>query len=115
MDPLGFLLENFDAVGRWRTTGESGEPIDASGSFPDGSRFSGPEGLRALVLAHPEEFARAVTAKLLTYALGRALEPYDAPVVRRIVRDAAPSRYRWSAIIHGIVTSVPFQMRNAES
>jgi hypothetical protein len=114
MDPLGFLLENFDAIGRWRATDESGASIDASGSFPDGARRSGSEGLRALVLEHSEDFARAVTAKLLTYALGRTLEPYDAPAVRRIVRDAAPGRYRWSSIIDGVVMSVPFQMRNAE-
>ena len=110
MDPLGFALENFDAIGRWRTT-EAGAPVDASGAMPGGSRFEGPAGLRELLLDHQEEFLRTVTEKLLAYALGRAVQPADRPAVRRIVRDAAAQDYRWSAIIAGIVDSVPFQMR----
>ncbi|MEQ1898295.1 MAG: DUF1592 domain-containing protein [Vicinamibacterales bacterium] len=113
MDPLGFALENFDAIGRWRTHGEDGAPVDAAGALPDGTTFTGVEGIRQLIAAHPEEFVRTLTGKLLTYALGRALEPSDMPALRGVVRDAARSGYRWSALIEGIVTSVPFQMRQA--
>jgi hypothetical protein len=115
MDPLGFALEPFDATGRWRAVDESGRPVDASGSLPDGSKFEGPAGLRALILARREQFVQTVTEKLLTYALGRRLEYYDLPVVRQIVREAAPSGYRWSSVILGIVRSTPFRMRRAES
>jgi mono/diheme cytochrome c family protein len=108
MDPLGFALENFDAVGRWRTT-EANAPIDASGVLPDGEKFVGPSEFRAWLVAHREQFVTAMTEKLLTYALGRGLEYYDAPTVRAIVRGAAPE-YRWSALITGIVKSMPFQM-----
>jgi hypothetical protein len=111
IDPLGFALENFDAIGKWRATGEDGEPIDASGTLPDGSAFVGPVGLRDLLLSRREEFVSTVTEKLLTYALGRGLEYYDAPAVRAIMRDAAPNEYRWSSIILGIAKSTPFQMR----
>jgi len=113
MDPLGFALENFDAIGRWRATGEDGGAVDASGALPDGSRFSGVAGVRALVDSAPDMFVATLTAKLLTYALGRALEPPDMPAVRRIVRDAAKDGYRWSALIEGVVRSVPFQWRQA--
>jgi hypothetical protein len=96
----------------WR--GEEGEkPIDASGTLPDGSRFEGPEGLRSLLLSRREEFVQTVTEKLLTFALGRGLEYYDAPAVRRITREAAPHEYRWSSLIAGIVGSAPFQMRRS--
>jgi len=110
MDPVGFALENFDAIGRWRTT-EFGEPVDASGGLPDGSRFSGVAGLEASLLAQPDLFVGALTEKLLTFALGRGIEPYDAPAVRRIVREAAAADYRFSAIVLGIVQSPPFTMR----
>jgi hypothetical protein len=110
MDPLGFALENFDAVGKWRDL-EEGKPIDASGQTPDGHAFNGPAELRQLVVARQEQFVAALTSKLMTYALGRGLEYYDAPAVRKIVRDAAPSQYRWSAIVLGIVRSLPFQQR----
>lgn len=113
MDPLGFALDHFDAIGRWRTTGEGGEAVDASGALPDGTTFSGLPGIRGLVTARPEEFVRTLTAKLMTYALGRALEPSDMPAVRRVVREAAPAGYTWSALVDGIIRSVPFQMRQA--
>ncbi len=115
MDPLGFALENFDAIGRWRTTGETSEPIDASGTFPDGTTFRGVLGLRTLVTSRPEDFVRVLTGKLMTYALGRPVEGYDMPAIRAIVKSAASSNYRWSALILGIVRSVPFQMRQSES
>lgn len=111
MDPIGFALDNFDAVGRWRTVSESGAPIDASGIYPDGSTFDGPVGLRGLLLKHPEEFVLTVTRRLLTYALGRSLEYYDAPTLRAIARAAALHKYRVSSLILEIVKSVPFQMR----
>jgi hypothetical protein len=115
MDPLGFALENFDPIGRWRSVDEAGAPIDASGAFPDGTQFRGLAGLRTLVLSRREEFARNVTDKLLTYALGRAVEYYDVPTIRAIVRQAASHDYRWSSLILGIVRSSPFQMRSAQS
>jgi hypothetical protein len=112
MDPLGLSLENFDAVGRWRTLGESATRIDASGALPDGTRFEGPAGLREALL-RSDRFVPTVTEKLLTYALGRGLEYYDAPAVRAIVRDAARDDYRFSALILGVVRSAPFRMRKA--
>ena len=112
MDPLGFALENFDAVGRWRT--RDGElPVDAAGGFPDGSEFEGVDGLEQALLKHPDVFVTTVTEKLLTYALGRGVEYYDAPAVRQVVREAKPSNYKLAAIIAGIVRSAPFQMRRA--
>jgi len=115
MDPLGFALENFDASGRWRTAGEGGTNIDASGQLVDGSKLDGPAGLRAVLLARRDQFVTNVAEQLLRYALGRRLEAYDQPAVRRIVREAAAQNYRWSALIRGIVTSVPFQMRRSDS
>ncbi|MDX1384030.1 MAG: DUF1592 domain-containing protein [Thermoanaerobaculia bacterium] len=115
MDPLGFALENFDAIGAWREIGSSGEPIDASGELPDGTRFSGPSELRRVLLERREEFLWTFTSKLLTYALGRGLEPTDAPAVRGVIRAAEPEEYRWSAIVLGIVESTPFQMRRSRS
>ena len=114
MDPIGFSLENFDAVGAWRTT-FAGAPIDASGVLPDGSAFDGPSGLRDLLLSRPADFVGTVTEKLMTYALGRGVEYYDMPTIRRIVREAEASDYRWSAVILGIIKSAPFQMRRTES
>ncbi|HSQ57606.1 MAG TPA: DUF1592 domain-containing protein, partial [Gemmata sp.] len=112
IDPAGFALENFDAVGRWRTT-EEGTPVDASGGLPDGSKFIGVSGLETALLKRPELFVGTLTEKLLTFALGRGIEPYDGPAVRKVVRAAKDADYRFSAIIEGIVTSVPFQMRNS--
>ena len=114
MDPLGFALENFDAVGRWRTTGEGNSPIDASGALPDGTRFDGPAELRQLLAGRRDEFARTVIEKMLIYALGRGLEYYDMPTVRSIQRDAAAADYRWSSLVQAIVQSTPFQMRRSE-
>ena len=114
MDPLGLALENFDAVGRWRTE-EGGATIDASGVLTDGSQVNGIGQLRAALVANPDVVARTLSEKLLTYALGRGLQARDMPAVRRIVRDAARDGYRFSSIVQGIVRSVPFQMRRAES
>jgi hypothetical protein len=110
MDPLGFALENFDGLGRWRdSAGPGAGPIDSSGVLPDGTRFEGPAGLREVLLGRRELFVETFTERLLTYALGRGVEEYDRPVIRKIVRVAdAP---RWSSIILGIVKSAPFQMR----
>ena len=111
MDPLGFALENFDAIGRWRTLSESNTPIDASGVLPNGTRFDGPAGLRAELVRSPEQFVTTLTDKLLTYALGRGVEYFDAPAVRAIVRNAARDDYHFASIVLGIVNSTPFQMR----
>ena len=114
MDPLGFSLENFDAIGQWRTRdGESA--INATGVLLDGTTVDGPAALRRALVAQKEQFVRTVTAKLLTYALGREMEYFDAPAIRGIVRTAAASDYRWSATILAIVKSTPFQMRRARS
>jgi mono/diheme cytochrome c family protein len=110
MDPLGFSLENFDAIGQWRTT-DAGKNIDASGVLLDGTKVDGPVALRRAFLAQKEQFVRAVTAKLLTYTLGRGIEYYDDPAIRGIVHSAAADDYRWSSVILGIVKSPPFQMR----
>ncbi|HLH43967.1 MAG TPA: DUF1592 domain-containing protein [Bryobacteraceae bacterium] len=113
MDPLGLSLENFDAIGEWRGS-DAGHPIDASGVLLDGTKVDGPSQLRQALLAQKGQFVRAVTEKLLTYALGRGLEYYDAPAVRAIDREAEKEDYRWSAIVAGIVRSAPFQMRTAK-
>jgi hypothetical protein len=110
MDPLGFALENFDAVGRWRTLGDAGEPVDARGGMPDGTEFEGVEGLRKALLSS-DMFVTTMTEKLMTYALGRGVDAYDMPAVRRIVRDAAKSDYRFSAFVTGVVRSDAFRMR----
>ncbi len=111
IDPLGFALEQFDAIGAWRTVDESGRAVDAAAETLGGAKVEGLVGLRTLLLAEPEQFPRTVTEKLLAYALGRRLEYYDRPAVRAIVRDAAANNYRWSALITGIVKSPPFLMR----
>ncbi len=110
IDPLGFALENFDSIGGWRDT-EAGRPVNAHGRFIDGTQLEGVEGLRGLLLERREQFVQALTEKLLTYALGRTLEPYDMPVVRSIVRTAAQDDYRFSALVQGIVASEPMQFR----
>ena len=115
MDPLGLSLENFDAIGRWRDRSETRGGIDATGELPDGTPFDGPAGLKAALLRHPDRFVTTVTEKLLTYALGRGIEYYDAPAVRAIVRDAAGDGYRLSSLVKGVVRSAPFQMRRSPS
>jgi hypothetical protein len=109
MDPLGFALENFDALGKWRTASD-GAPIDPSASFPDGTRFEGLAGLRTLLASHKEDFVRTLSGKLLAYAIGRGLDYQDMPAIRRIERDAAAADYSWSSVITGIVKSTPFSM-----
>lgn len=112
MDPPGFALENFDAVGRWREL-DSEKPVDNTAGLPDGSEFSGVDGLEAALLARPEVFVHTLTEKLMTFALGRGIEYYDQPAVRQIVHHARSSNYRFSDIIVGITQSTPFTMRRA--
>jgi hypothetical protein len=111
IDPPGFALENFDAIGGWRTVDEAGRPVDATGSTVSGADIQGLTGLRAVLLNPPDRFPRTVTEKLLAYAIGRRLDYYDRPAVRKIVRDAAATDYRWSSLILGIVNSPTFLMR----
>jgi hypothetical protein len=111
IDPVGFALENFDAVGQWRSATREGLPIDAAGVLADGTKVDGPSALRQALLSRPDVFAGTVTEKLLIYALGRGLEPVDMPVVRTVVREAAGQKYAMQAILLGIVKSAPFQMR----
>ena len=113
LDPPGFALENYDAVGRWRTA-ENGVPVDASGNLPGAQPFTGPAGLRQAVLSRPEIFVGTLSEKLLIYALGRGLESYDAPAVRGIVHSSENQDYRFSALVLGIVNSTPFQMRRTQ-
>ena len=115
MDPLGFALEHFDAIGKWRASGEAGTSIDASGVFPDGTAFHGLAGLKTILLNEHEQFVHTVAEKLTTYALGRGVQHYDMPAIRQIVREAAANDYRWSSLVLGIVKSMPFQMRRSES
>jgi mono/diheme cytochrome c family protein len=111
IDPVGFALENFDSVGVWRDKGADGAPLDVAGTLADGTKVNGPVALREAILSRPDAFVTVVTEKMLTYALGRGLEPADMPVVRRIVRKAAQNDYQLSSVIMGIVESAPFQMR----
>jgi hypothetical protein len=108
-DPIGFALEAFDATGRYRTT-EFGKPLDLSGQLVDGTQFTGPEGLREALVRYSPQFVQVVTEKLLTYALGRAIEYYDMPAIRKITREAERNDNRFSSIVLGIVKSAPFQM-----
>jgi hypothetical protein len=110
MDPIGFAMENFDAVGKWRDR-DAGVTIDSSGVFPDGSKFDGVAGLKKALLRHPNEFVGTVAEKLLMYAIGRNVQYYDAPAVRTIVRDAARNNYTFGAMVAAVVKSTPFQMR----
>jgi hypothetical protein len=112
IDPVGFGLENYDAIGRWRLA-EDGRPVDARGELPDGSRFTDVAGLEAALLRRPDLFVAVLAEKLLTYALGRGIGPADAAAIRQIVRRAAAEDYRFSALILGIVESQPFRMRKA--
>jgi len=114
IDPLGFGLEHFDPIGRWREVDDLYAPIDASGVLPDGTAFKDVAGLRTALASRPGRFVTTLTEKLLTYALGRGLEYYDMPAVRKIVRDAAAGNYRLSALVLGITRSLPFQMRRTE-
>jgi hypothetical protein len=109
IDPAGFALENFDAIGAWRTT-DGHSPIDPSSQLADGTKVDGPVALRQTLLRHPDAFVSTMTGKLLTYALGRGLEYYDLPAVRAIVRNANRDNYRFSSIVLGVVNSTPFQM-----
>jgi hypothetical protein len=112
LDPIGLAMENFDAVGAWRTT-DAGSPIDATGELADGTKIDGVVALRNALVNRPELFAQTFTEKLLTYALGRGLDYRDMPAVRAIVRDAAQQNYRFSAFISGVTHSTPFRMRTA--
>jgi len=111
MDQLGFALENFDAIGEWRDIYPSGTPVDASGQLPDGSKFSGPIELQKVLREHSDQFVTTATERLLTYALGRGLEAYDAPALRAIKRGSAADNYRFASLIQQIVMSVPFTER----
>ena len=113
MDPLGLALENFDAVGRWRSLNETGTPIDTSGVLFDGTPVDGPAALRDALLEHPESIVRTVAERLMTYALGRGVQYYDAPVIRKMTQD--PGNTSFASIITGIVNSMPFQMRRSPS
>lgn len=113
MDPAGFSLENFDAVGRWRAR-EEAAPIDSTGGLPDGSKFDGLAGLQKALLDRPELFATTLTEKLMTYALGRGIAHHDAPAIRKIVRNAQARDFHFSSVIIGIVDSTPFQMRRSQ-
>jgi hypothetical protein len=114
MDPIGLAMENFDVIGRWRTI-DNGTPIDTAGNLVDGTSIDGPVALRAALLKYDEQIVRNVAEKLMIYAVGRGTEYYDQPVIRQIVRDAAPSGYRFSSLVMGVVTSDAFSMRATES
>jgi Protein of unknown function (DUF1592)/Protein of unknown function (DUF1588)/Protein of unknown function (DUF1585) len=114
MDPIGFALEHFDAVGRWRDA-DAGQPIDAASKLLDGSTIDGLGGVQAMLLRQPELFVHAFTEKLMMYALGRNVQYYDAPAIRSIMRSAAAKKYAFSTIVEGIVESVPFRMRNVHA
>jgi mono/diheme cytochrome c family protein len=109
MDPLGFSLENFDALGKWRTVAD-GEPVDASAALPDGTQFNGIAGLRGLIVSHKEDFVRTISEKMLAYALGRGIESSDLPAVRQIARSAGAGDYRWTSLILAVAKSAPFTM-----
>jgi hypothetical protein len=115
MDPIGFALENFDAIGKYRRFDENYQPIDNSGVYADGTRIDGLAGLRLVLMNHSQQFLTNLTNTLMTYALGRGVEYYDAPAVRAILRSGAPQNYRLSSLIVGIVSSAPFQMRRVDS
>jgi hypothetical protein len=110
MDPIGFAMENFDAVGKWRER-DAGVTIDASGVFPDGAKFEGVAGLKKALLEHPDEFVGTVAEKLMMYAVGRNVQYYDEPALRAIVRQAARNNYTFASLVAGVVKSTPFQMR----
>jgi hypothetical protein len=113
MDPIGFAMENLDAVGKWRET-DGGNPIDSAGVFPDGTKFEGLPGLKQELLRRPQQFVGTVAEKLLMYALGRNLQYYDAPSVRAIVRSSAANNYTLSSLVSGVVRTDQFQMREIQ-
>jgi len=113
MDPIGFAMDNFDAVGRWRDS-EAGQSIDGSGVLPDGTKFNGVAELKKALLKHPEEFIDTVAEKLLMYGLSRNVQYYDQPAARAIVRQAAASNYSFASLVLGVVKSAPFQMRKSQ-
>jgi hypothetical protein len=113
MDPLGFGLENYDAVGRWRNA-DGNIPIDATGTFPGGKTFSTPAGLKTLLRTHMAQFTKGLAERMLTYALGRGVEPYDRLVVKELVARAAADDYRIQSLVQAIVASVPFQERRGQ-
>jgi hypothetical protein len=110
MDPLGFALDNYDAVGKWRTA-EGATPVDASGAMPTGEKFNGAGELKKILLARSDLFVAAYTEKLMMYAIGRGTEYYDQPALRRILREAKPDNYKWSELVMGVIRSAPFQSR----
>jgi hypothetical protein len=114
MDPIGFAMENFDAVGRWRDR-DGDSPIDPSGVFPNGEKFNGMAGLKAALIAHPERFVSTVAGELLMYAIGRNVQYFDQPAVRAIVRGSAPENYTFESLVMGVVKSVPFRMREVQT
>jgi hypothetical protein len=113
MDPLGFALENYDAIGRWRTE-DGAFPVDTSGVLPGGRTFKGPNELKGVLREKLPAFARSLAEKMLTYAIGRGVEPYDRVVIRDLVRDVAANEYRMQTLVQSIVKSVPFQQRRGE-
>jgi hypothetical protein len=113
MDPLGFALENYDAVGHWRTE-DASQPIDASGVLPNGKKFNGSAELKTILTANRQAFAECLTEKMMIYALGRGLEGYDRTAERKIVSGLAADGYRFSSLINGIVDSAPFQLGRAD-
>jgi hypothetical protein len=114
MDPIGFAMESFDAVGQWRSE-DAGKAIDVKSTLTDGTVVDGMAGVKNLILRDPDRFAGAVTEKLLMYAIGRNVQYFDAPAVRKIVRDAAPGDYKFSALVLGVAQSAPFQMRTVKA
>jgi hypothetical protein len=113
MDPVGFSLEHFDLIGRWRDT-DGGVPVNANGRLADGTALDGPATLRRALIDRSDAVATTATEKLLTYALGRRVEHFDMPAVRAVVRDASRTDFRFSSLVAGIVKSVPFQMKRYE-
>jgi hypothetical protein len=113
MDPIGFAMENFDAVGRWRDR-YTGSVIDNSGIFPDGTKFEGMAGLKAALLSHPDEFVLTIAEKLLMFASGRNVQYFDRPAIRTIVRQSARNNYTFGSLVLGVVNSAPFQMREVQ-
>jgi hypothetical protein len=113
MDPLGFGLERYDAIGRWRTQ-DGGQPVDASGILPSGEAFQSPAELRRILKRRLPDFARCLTEKLLTYALGRGLQAYDRPTVRELTDQLAASGYAFQTLVYGVVHSLPFRSRRVE-
>ena len=115
IDPVGFALENYDAIGRWRDLEVEDQPVDSSGAVPGDREFQGVDGLEEALLRRPDLFVTTLTENLLTFALGRGVEYYDAPAVRKIVGAAEKEDYKFSSILLGIVKSAPFQMRRVET